>query len=163
MERAHQVENGPGDDSAGGLAPVAVIFLAGLVGGALANLLIPAPVWPSFWIRLAGLAPLAVGIVLFTWSRAAFRRHRTPLMPWSPSSALVSDGPYSYSRNPIYLAFGFMYLGAALILNSAYVLVMLVVVLVLFDRAQIPREEGYLQAKFGEEFSRYKARVRRWI
>jgi len=46
---------------------------------------------------------------------------------------------------------------------SAYVLVMLVIVVVLFDRTQIPREERYLQEKFGEDYSRYKTKVRRWI
>jgi protein-S-isoprenylcysteine O-methyltransferase Ste14 len=84
-------------------------------------------------------------------------------MPWTPSTALVQDGPFSFSRNPIYLAFCIMYLGASLIFNSAYILVMLVVVFVLFDRTQIPREERYLEAKFGDEFTRYKAKVGRWI
>jgi protein-S-isoprenylcysteine O-methyltransferase Ste14 len=54
-------------------------------------------------------------------------------------------------------------LGAAFVFNSAYTLMVLAVVLVLFDRMQIPREERYLQEKFGEEFSRYKAKVRRWL
>jgi len=55
------------------------------------------------------------------------------------------------------------YLTVALFFDSAYVLVILVIVLILFDRLQIPREERYLQEKFGEEYTRYRARVRRWI
>jgi protein-S-isoprenylcysteine O-methyltransferase Ste14 len=84
-------------------------------------------------------------------------------MPWSPTSALVQDGPYGFSRNPIYLAFGLVYLGVGLVFNSTYVLIVLVAVLVLFDRLQIPREEQYLKAKFGEEFVAYTQRVRRWL
>ena len=133
------------------------------MGGAAINLVLPVPIWPGDWIRLVGLAPLAIGGLLFAWARAAFRRHLTSLMPWTPSTALVQDGPFSFSRNPIYLAFCIMYLGASLIFNSAYILVMLVVVFVLFDRTQIPREERYLEAKFGDEFTRYKAKVGRWI
>jgi protein-S-isoprenylcysteine O-methyltransferase Ste14 len=147
----------------GAFTPVALIFILGLVGGVTVNLVLPVPIWPGVWVRLVGLAPLAVGALLFAWARSAFRHHQTSLMPWSPSTALVQDGPYSFSRNPIYLAFCTMYLGVSLVFNSGYVLVMLLVVLVLFDRTQIPREERYLEAKFGDEYTTYKAKVRRWV
>jgi len=76
---------------------------------------------------------------------------------------LVQDGPYRFSRNPIYLSFALMYLGASLIVNSLLPLVVLVLMVVRWDRVQIPREERYLQERFGEEYNRYKAKVRRWI
>ena len=100
---------------AGAFAPVAVVFLVGLIGGAVVNFVFPLPIWAGIWIRLAGLLPLGLGIWLFAWARTAFRRHQTSLMPWSPSSELVQDGPYAFSRNPIYLAFGLMYLSASLV------------------------------------------------
>ncbi len=106
---------------------------------------------------------MVVGIWLLASARTAFRRHRTALMPWTPSAELVQDGPYRFTRNPVYLAFALMYMGTSFIFDSAYVLIMMVVVVVLFDREQIPREERYLQEKFGEEFARYKAKVRRRI
>ena len=148
---------------AGAFTPVALVFLAGLIGGIAMNVFFPLPILPGLWVRASGIFPLAVGVWLFAWSRVSFRRHETSLMPWSPSAALVQDGPYSFSRNPIYLSFCLMYLGLSLVFDSAYVLAMLIVVLVLFDRLQIPREEKYLEAKFGEEFSINKARVRRWL
>jgi len=149
--------------SAGGFSSVASVFLAGLIGGAAINFFLPLPIWPGVWIKALGLIPLAVGVLLFVSARAAFRRHKTALMVWTPSTELVQDGPYGFSRNPIYLAFSSMYLGAALIFDSLYILIMLVIVVILFDRTQIPREERYLQERFGEEFTRYKTRVRRWI
>ena len=76
---------------------------------------------------------------------------------------MVTDGPYGFSRNPIYLSFVLMYLGLSFIFDSAYVLIMLVVVVVLFDRLQIPREERYLRRLFGAEFDSYAAKVRRWL
>ena len=84
-------------------------------------------------------------------------------MPWTPSARLVQDGPYRFSRNPIYLAFFSLYLGVAFVFDSGYILIMLVVVFVLFDRMQVPREERYLQEKFGDEFRQYKEKVRRWV
>ena len=150
------------EEAAGAFTPIAIIFILGLVGGVIANLTIPLQVLP-LWLQITGLAPLVIGVGLFIWARSAFSRHKTSLMPWSPTAELVHDGPYRYSRNPIYLAFGLIYLGIGLVFNSAYVLMMLVVVLVLFDRLQIPREEQYLENKFGESFKTYKSKVRRWI
>jgi len=151
------------DEAAGGFTSVAVIYLAGLVGGAAINFVIPLLVLPGIWVRLVGLVPLVLGACLFAWARATFRRQGTALMPWKPSSELVRDGPFGFSRNPIYLSFSLIYLAAALIFDSVYILVMLVVAVVLFDRTQIPREERYLQERFGGEFSEYRTRVRRWI
>lgn len=150
-------------DSSGAFTPVAVLFVAGLIGGILANLWLPLPIMPGPGIQVMGIAPLLLGGAIFTWARAAFRRHRTTLMPWTPTSALVTDGPYGYSRNPVYLSFALMYLGLALAFDSAYVLILLVVVVALFDRFQIPREERYLRALFGVAYDSYSARVRRWI
>src|SRR2546426_11086298 len=141
--------------SAGAVAPVPFVFLGGFVIGALANLFFPFPIWRSVWIQVIGVVPLVAGIWLFASARAAFKRHKTSLMPWEPSVELVQDGPYRFSRNPIYLSFAMVYLGASFIFNSALLLVVLALVLVLFDRTQIPREERYLQEKFGEEYSSY--------
>ena len=150
-------------DAAGGFSAIALIFLVGLIGGIVLNFALPLPIWPSLWIRPIGLAPLIAAIWLFTSARRAFRRHLTALMPWTPSTSLVEEGPYSFSRNPIYLAFIMFYLGLAFLFDSLYVLGMMVVILVLFDRFQIPREERYLQQKFGAEYGNHMSRVRRWV
>ena len=76
---------------------------------------------------------------------------------------VVQEGVFRFSRNPIYLAFTLIYLGFAFAFNSSWALVFLVPVLVVIDRGQIPREEKYLARKFGEEYFRYKVKVRRWI
>src|SRR5712692_1199466 len=149
--------------SAGVVVPVPFVFLGGFAIGVIVNLFFPFPIWRSIWIQVIGVLPLVGGIWLFSSARAAFRIHRTSLMPWEPSVALVQDGPYMFSRNPIYLSFATMYLGASFIFNSALLLIVLAFVLVLFDRTQIPREERYLQERFGEEYSRYRAKVRRWV
>jgi len=150
-------------DAAGGFTSVATFFLLGLIGGILVNYYLPFPIWPGTAVRVIGFLPLLLGGALFAWARATFRRHSTALMPWTRTTALVTDGPYGFSRNPIYLSFALMYLGLSFIFDSAYVLIMLVVVVVLFDRLQIPREERYLSGLFGAEFDSYASKVRRWI
>jgi protein-S-isoprenylcysteine O-methyltransferase Ste14 len=150
-------------DVVGGSAWVVVVFFGGLFGGAGVNLLLPLPVLPGIWTRVLGSIPMAAGIGLFAWSRAAFRRRGTPIKVQVPTSALVQDGPYAFSRNPIYLSFIIIYVGWAFIFDSSYVLAMLLVVFVFFDRKVISREEQYLEARFGDEYRSYKSRVRRWI
>jgi protein-S-isoprenylcysteine O-methyltransferase Ste14 len=84
-----------------------------------------APIWPGTVIRVIGILPLLLGVALSAWAGATFRRHVTALMPWTRATALVTDGPYGFSRNPIYLSFVLMYLGLSFIFDSAYVLIML--------------------------------------
>ena len=131
--------------------------------GVVINFFLPTPIWPGIWTQLFGTAPLVLGIWLFASGIGTLRRHKTPPEPWKPSVELVQDGPYRFTRNPIYVSFAAIYLGVSFIFNSSLALIMLIPVLVLFDRKQIPREERYLEEKFGEEYNRYKAKVRRWI
>jgi protein-S-isoprenylcysteine O-methyltransferase Ste14 len=80
-----------------------------------------------------------------------------------PTTALVTSGPYRLTRNPMYLGMAFLYAGLALSFGVTWSLAFLPLVLLAVDRLAILREEHYLEAKFGEEYRRYKARVRRWL
>jgi protein-S-isoprenylcysteine O-methyltransferase Ste14 len=106
---------------------------------------------------------LAFGIGLMAFANRTLVRHKTPINVVDPTTELVTDGPYNFSRNPIYLSFALIYLGATFILNSLPALIILVPVVIATDRNQILREERYLEAKFTEEYHRYKSKVRRWI
>ncbi|MDG6905290.1 MAG: hypothetical protein JRN20_05830 [Nitrososphaerota archaeon] len=112
------------EKAAGAFSPIAVVFLLGLAAGILVNLILPFPIWKSAWIALIGVIPIVTGTWFFVAAGRTFKRHNTPLMPWKPTSELVSDGPYKYSRNPIYLAFALWYLSVAFFFNSAYILIL---------------------------------------
>jgi len=75
----------------------------------------------------------------------------------------VRSGPYEWSRNPIYLAFSVLQVGIAFWFNSLWMLATLVIAWGLMNWVVIPREERYLERKFGPEYLEYKAKVRRWI
>ena len=76
---------------------------------------------------------------------------------------MVVRGPYRFTRNPMYLGLVCITAGLALLTNALWPLILLPIVIVIVRRAVIDREEHYLTAKFGEEYLRYKARVRRWL
>jgi protein-S-isoprenylcysteine O-methyltransferase Ste14 len=83
--------------------------------------------------------------------------------PDQPTLAIVTDGPFRYSRNPLYLATTGLYLAIALLVDTVWPLVLLVPMLVVLDWGVVRREERYLEAIFGETYRVYRTQVRRWL
>ena len=114
--------------------------------------------------RRAVALVLIIGGLLFDGMAAGlFRRRGTAVEPWKPSTALIVEGPYRLSRNPIYLGFAITYVGLAIAMDSGVALLMLLPCLVVVDRFVIAREERYLSAKFGAPYEVYRQKVRRWL
>jgi protein-S-isoprenylcysteine O-methyltransferase Ste14 len=113
-------------------------------------------------VAIAGLFVLAY-LAFFVGALTVFRRARTTLIPNRPATAFVTTGPYRWTRNPMYVSMVFLYLAAAMFLNTWWTLVLLVVVVLAIDRLVIAREERYLSAAFPAEYAEYRSRVRRWI
>ena len=113
--------------------------------------------------RLLGLIPLIIGIVLNLAADHAFKKLNTTVKPFERSNALITNGVFRLTRNPMYLGMTLMLLGIALMLGSTTPLAVVVVLAVLFDRLFITPEERMLEETFGDEFRAYRKRVRRWI
>ena len=113
--------------------------------------------------RYTGILVIAAGLVLFVLTQRAFRAVGTPVPGNQPATALVRDGPMRLSRNPIYLSFSVIQLGLGLVLHNGWVLITLIPAFALMQFIVIPREERYMEAKFGAMYASYKASVRRWI
>jgi protein-S-isoprenylcysteine O-methyltransferase Ste14 len=84
-------------------------------------------------------------------------------VPGQLSTALVVEGPYKVTRNPIYIGFVLAYFGLAIMLTSVWVLLLLIPVLIVLQRGVVEREETYLERQFGETYRKYQARVPRWL
>ena len=104
-----------------------------------------------------------IGFALMGLSVREFRRAGTSVIPGEPSTVLLESGPYRFTRNPIYIGFVIFYFGLAIMLTSAWMLVLLIPVLIILQRGVVEREEAYLQAKFGAAYRKYQARVPRWL
>lgn len=113
--------------------------------------------------RSVALALIIGGLLLDGMAAGLFRRRGTAVEPWKPSTVLIHEGPYRFSRNPIYLGFAITYLGLAIAMDSWVVLLLLLPCLAVVDRFVIQREERYLAAKFGAEYDAYRGKVRRWL
>jgi len=148
--------------SSGVVAPPPAIYAAGFAIGLVLHRLWPAPIVPHEWSRIVGPLLVASGLVGLP-ALLAFRRYHTSPNPYRPSTTLVTGGPYRFTRNPMYVGFTLMYLGAALWLNARWPLLLLPVVLLVMQYGVIVREEQYLESVFGDEYVQYRGRVRRWI
>ncbi|MGB6968314.1 MAG: isoprenylcysteine carboxylmethyltransferase family protein, partial [Methyloceanibacter sp.] len=79
------------------------------------------------------------------------------------STTLLETGPYRFTRNPIYIGLVILYFGLAIVLTSAWMLVLLLPVLIVLQRGVVEREEAYLKTKFGDAYRQYQARMPRWL
>ena len=150
-------------DNPGVIAPPPLIFAGALVAGLLLNRLRPTSFLPRALSRVLGW-PLAVAGFLFgLWGFREMRRAGTNVDPYHPTTAIVEAGPYRFTRNPLYVGMTLVYSGVSARANALPAVLLLPFVLHLVDRGVIKREERYLEAKFGDEYLRYKSRVRRWI
>jgi protein-S-isoprenylcysteine O-methyltransferase Ste14 len=111
---------------------------------------------------LGGLLLLA-GIALMGAALAAFRAAGTHVEVYLPATTVVTGGPYRMTRNPIYLGMSAAYLGAGLLSDSLWVILLAFPVLVVMHYGVVLREEAYLGAKFGTRYRDYAGRVRRWV
>ena len=150
-------------DSPGVIAPPPLIYAGALAAGLLANGLYPVALLPRGISRAFGLALVAGGASIGTWGFRTMRRAGTNVDPYKPATAIVGDGPYRYTRNPLYVGMTLMYGGVTLLANAIPAALLLPFVLAVMQRGVIEREERYLERKFGDEYLRYRGRVRRWI
>ena len=124
--------------------------------------LVPVPFLPRTVSLAAGIPLLVLGAGLWGWGVAGLLRRDESPNPQKATSQLVTDGPYRFSRNPIYTGGTVGLLGLALLLDTAAG-VAVVVALGLLARNLTLAEERYLEAKFGDEWQDYRSHVRRWI
>ena len=142
--------------------PPLVLFLliaAALAAGTLAPISSEAPTW----LRIAGLTVCAAGAGLDFWAILTMRRHRTTVLPHRGANRLVTSGPFSRSRNPIYVGNTVLLSGLALVLANPYFIAAAVLNVILVGKLAIEREEAHLATRFGDAWRDYAARVPRWI
>lgn len=150
-------------DSPGVIAPPPLIYLGGLAVGIVLHWLKPLPFVPENLALLLGVAFILISIALVVTAVRTFIKAKTNIDVRKPTTSIVSTGPYHYTRNPIYLSMALLTIGIGIWVNTIWILVALVPVLLVIQFGVIAREETYLTKKFGEEYLWYKANVRRWL
>ncbi len=112
---------------------------------------------------VVGLLLAVIAIALLLTTLKTFRTADTPFPGHRPVSALITDGPFRYSRNPAYLAFSLAVLAALCIVQTYWLLPALAGAVIIMNHVVIPREEAYMLGLFKDTYANYTRRVRRWL
>src|SRR5215510_886977 len=142
-----------------------IIYLAAIVS-ALLNVFYPIPWFGqplSSILLVLGWLMIASFVALNISAIRAMRRAGTTVRPDRGTDHLVMEGPFSFTRNPLYLAGTTLVLGIGLVSGIAWFLLLAVLAAFAVQKLAIEREERHLQARFGKTYVDYAERVRRWI
>lgn len=149
---------GPG--SPGVRFPPPLLHAVGVLLGLGLDRVLPLP---QLRLLSGGAFLVACGLALDAWAFATLRSARTTVLPWRGADALVTAGPYRFTRNPVYVGYALEHAGVALLLGSLGALLLLPLFLLVMGRLVVAREEEHLEARFGESYQAYRRRVRRWL
>lgn len=143
--------------------PIVMVAVGGLMWAAERAL--PFLRFPGEFPASVAIGVAAVGLAVEVLGAASFVRARTTVDPTHPCSAskLVTTGVYRFTRNPMYLGDLVMLVGWALYLSNVLALVLVPLFVAYIDRFQIRPEEAAMSDLFGEDYSEFTSRVRRWI
>jgi protein-S-isoprenylcysteine O-methyltransferase Ste14 len=151
-------------DNPGVIVRPPILYLGALIALVVLRWVWPAPILASASLALnAGIALGVVALALGLWAVVTMRSAGTNVDPNKESTAIVTAGPFRYTRNPIYVGFDLLFIGFTLALNSWWGAVLLVPLLVVMHVGVIRREERYLEQKFGGDYLRYKYDVARYV
>lgn len=111
----------------------------------------------------AGVGLFTIGIAIDLWAIFTLRKAGTTMMPNAGAKALVTGGPFRFSRNPIYLGNTIALAGFALAVRWGWLLFLIPVTVTAVTWLAISREEAHLDRRFGDEWREYAKKVRRWL
>jgi protein-S-isoprenylcysteine O-methyltransferase Ste14 len=143
-----------------------LIYLAAIAASIVLHLAYPLPFIgpPLSDILFAGGGLLIIGVVAIDVSAIrTLQRAKTTVMPHRGSEHLVTNGAFSFSRNPIYLANTMLMFGAGLLSQIVWFFPLGLIAAFLTQKLAIEREERHLEIRFGKRYRDYAKRVRRWI
>jgi protein-S-isoprenylcysteine O-methyltransferase Ste14 len=147
----------PKRDRAGVFAPPPLIFAAAFFLGWFARNWLP-----RYQSVIAGATLVLVCAAIIAWATIMLRAH-THVDPYQPTTALVTTGPFQFTRNPLYLSMTIGYVAASLWTASMTSIALLPPAIVILHFGVTRREERYLEGKFGDAYREYCRRVRRWV
>jgi protein-S-isoprenylcysteine O-methyltransferase Ste14 len=150
-------------DRAGVIFPPPALALLALIAALALDRFLPLAVRP----RAAGVALGTLfslfGVGIAAWGRVMLVRGRTNVNPYKPTTAIISGGPYRFTRNPLYVGLLSLLAGLSLLVGTWWGVVLLAPTFLILHYGVARREEAYLERKFGQEYLSCQSRVRRWL
>ncbi len=143
--------------------PPPLYMLAAAGAMILLNGIAPQPRIVPRPLRSVGVLGILAGLGLGAWGVTQFRRSRTPILPFEPPRVLVTEGPFRFTRNPMYLGMVVALGGIGVLLRGLVPLLVIPVFLGLMTSRVVRGEEQTLERTFGDAWQQYKTTVPRWL
>jgi protein-S-isoprenylcysteine O-methyltransferase Ste14 len=150
-------------DNPGVIAFPPLIWLVNAVISVVVHLFIRVPIMSYHICLVCGIVFIVLAPTLALWAMRIMKAAGTNVLPSEPALTVVRNGPFRFTRNPIYLALCLLQIALGFFLNDWITLLFVVPLGLIFHYGVVIREERYLTAKFGEPYLQYKREVRRWI
>ncbi len=151
------------EDHAQVMVPPPMVFLGYLIGALILNWVVPLPTPWIYIMRIVGGLAVVAGILFVSSAFSQMMKTHTSPDPHQSVATLVTEGPYRFTRNPIYLGFFLIYLGFTLFAGTLWGLLASPFLAWTITHMVIHAEEYYLEDKFKDRYIDYKSRVRRWL
>ncbi len=145
------------------ITPPPVIVLIVIAAGFAASLIQPLRFIDGYARYVAGGALLILFAAIVSLAFFKMKGAGTNVDVRKPATAVVTDGVYSYTRNPMYVSLVIFLAAASVLLNNLWIAILIPVFIFIMGKGVIAREEQYLEEKFGAQYTDYKERVRRWL
>jgi protein-S-isoprenylcysteine O-methyltransferase Ste14 len=145
--------------------PPPLVWLGGVILGLIIQYFVMAvrfPMASTARFAISG-ALLGIGVGLPVAARGLFKKTGQSVRPWDPTPELIFDGPYRFTRNPMYVGLTTVEIGLGLLLNNVWVSALALPALATVHFIAVLPEEKYLSAKFGDSYRNYLGRVRRYL
>jgi protein-S-isoprenylcysteine O-methyltransferase Ste14 len=140
-----------------------ILYGSAAIAAWLAGRVVPLAWLDDPRIVIVGWGLITIGLGLDIWAMVVMTRHRANILPHRAATALVTGGPFAWSRNPIYLGNTVLLAGCAAAFGNPWLLLAAAAAAVLVTRLAIRREEAHLAARFGAAWDSYAARTGRWF
>lgn len=126
------------------------------------HLLFPIKAIPDAY-RILGIIPIIFGITINIWADNMFKKEKTTVKPDNLPSKLITKGPFSFSRHPMYLGFVSILIGISMALGSLLSFLAPILMYITLEIKFIRYEEKQMEKAFGKKYLDYKTKVRRWL
>jgi protein-S-isoprenylcysteine O-methyltransferase Ste14 len=117
----------------------------------------------NYFPTILGIALVLIGVGSIVYLLGLFKKKETAILPDGDPEVLLTDGPYRYSRNPIYISMTIILIGSAMLYNCLSAFIIPILFMILVKNIWIDYEEAKLKKIFGQEYLNYQKKVRRWI
>ena len=117
----------------------------------------------NYFPTILSIALVLIGVGSIVYLLGLFKKKETAILPDGDPEVLLTDGPYRYSRNPIYISMTIILIGSAMLYNCLSAFIIPILFMISVKNIWIDYEEAKLKKIFGQEYLNYQKKVRRWI